>query len=105
MATVERDLKSVEVTAREHWQKGPPYELFGRMRRRCPIHWTEGFEDFPEEAGRHFCLGTALARLELRIMFEETLRRFPSIELAGRPTSVESMFLNELKTLPVRLSP
>jgi len=51
MATVEHDLKSVEVTAREHWQKGPPYELFGRMRHGCPIHWTEGFEDFPEEAG------------------------------------------------------
>ena len=51
MATVEHDLKSVEVTARVHWQKGPPYELFGRMRHGCPIHWTEGFEDFPEEAG------------------------------------------------------
>jgi len=55
--------------------------------------------------GRHFCLGTALARLELRIMFEETLRRFPSIQAEGRPTVVESMFLNQLKTLPVLLSP
>ena len=55
--------------------------------------------------GRHFCLGTALARLELRILFEETLERFPEIELAGDPRFVESAFLNQLKTLPVRLAP
>jgi cytochrome P450 len=67
--------------------------------RRNPEHQAFG------AGGRHFCLGTALARLELRILFEETLRRFPAIELAGPPVYVESPFVNQLKTLPVRLHP
>jgi cholest-4-en-3-one 26-monooxygenase len=53
--------------------------------------------------GRHFCLGAALARLEPRILFEETLARHPGIQLAGTPQYAESPFLNQLKTLPVRL--
>ncbi len=55
--------------------------------------------------GRHFCLGTALARLELKIMIEETLKRYPSISLDGTPVAAEALFLNQLKTLPVRLEP
>ena len=53
--------------------------------------------------GRHFCLGTALARLELKVMLEETLERYPKIQLDGKPAAVESLFLNQLKALPVRL--
>jgi cholest-4-en-3-one 26-monooxygenase len=65
--------------------------------RRNPEHQAFG------AGGRHFCLGTALARLELRVMFEETLARFPAMEVAGRGLFVESGFVNQLKTLPVRL--
>jgi cholest-4-en-3-one 26-monooxygenase len=54
--------------------------------------------------GRHFCLGTALARLELKVLFEETLARYPNIEIDGAPRYVESAFLNQLKTLPVKLA-
>lgn len=55
--------------------------------------------------GRHFCLGAALARLELTVLFEETLTRYPEMALAGPPTAMHSGFLNQLRTLPVALGP
>ena len=71
---------------------------------RFDIHRNPEHQAFGA-GGRHFCLGTALARLELRILIEETLRRYPRIELDGEPVAAEAMFVNQLKRLPVRLSP
>ena len=51
MATVGRDIESVEMTERELWLEGPPVEMFRQLRSQCPIHWTESFEEFPDEAG------------------------------------------------------
>ena len=65
--------------------------------RRNPEHQAFG------AGGRHFCLGTALARLELKILVEESVRRFPRMALDGEPTWVVSQFSSQLKTLPVRL--
>jgi cytochrome P450 len=54
--------------------------------------------------GRHFCLGAALARLELRVLLEETLARYPRMEIDGEPKHAVSQFANQLKSLPVRLN-
>jgi len=55
--------------------------------------------------GRHFCLGAALARLELKVLLEESLRRMQEIELDGEPRRTRSNFLNQYKSLPVRFVP
>ena len=52
--------------------------------------------------GEHFCLGAGLARLELRVMFEELLRRLPDIELAGPVERLRSTFIGGIKHVPVR---
>lgn len=54
--------------------------------------------------GRHFCLGAALARLELKVLLEETLSRFPTMEIDGEPVRTRSNFLNQYKHLPIRAS-
>lgn len=51
--------------------------------------------------GAHLCLGQHLARLEMRILFEELLPRLRSVRLDGEPRYVESFFVSGLKTLPI----
>jgi cytochrome P450 family 142 subfamily A polypeptide 1 len=70
------------------------------VARRPNEHVAFGF-------GAHFCLGASLARLELRVMFEELLRRLPDIELASdaplprRPSN----FIVGIEHMPVRFRP
>jgi cytochrome P450 len=54
--------------------------------------------------GVHLCLGLHLARLELRLLFEELLPRIAAIELAGEPKLTLANFVSGLKTLPVRVT-
>ena len=55
--------------------------------------------------GRHFCLGNQLARLELAILFRETLRRIPDVELAGPVGRQRSNFFHGITSLPVSFTP
>jgi cholest-4-en-3-one 26-monooxygenase len=54
--------------------------------------------------GPHFCLGANLARLEMRVFFEELLRRVPDIEVSGEVSRLRSNFINGLKHIPVGFS-
>jgi len=52
--------------------------------------------------GAHFCLGAALARMEIRALFAELLPRLESVELAGTPEWTATTFVGGLKHLPIR---
>lgn len=54
--------------------------------------------------GPHFCLGANLARLEMRILFEELSRRTADIELTGPVKKLQSSFIHGIKSLPVQLT-
>ena len=53
--------------------------------------------------GPHFCLGAQLARLEIRLLFDELARRVPRLEALGEPERLRSNFIGGIKHLPVRL--
>jgi cytochrome P450 len=63
-------------------------------RERPRQHLSFGF-------GIHRCVGSRLAELQLAILWEELLRRFPAIEVVGEPTRVRSMFVRGFAHLPV----
>jgi len=71
-----------------------PYEL--DLTRYPNDHMTFG-------KGPHNCLGSNLARLEIRIMFETLLPRLESIEQAGEIVRIRSNFVNGIKRFPVRV--
>jgi cytochrome P450 len=55
--------------------------------------------------GPHFCLGASLARLELRVLFEELARRVPVLRSHGEPAYLRSNIVAGIKHLPIDLRP
>jgi cytochrome P450 len=72
-----------------------PY-LFKIDRRPNP-HLALGY-------GAHMCLGQHLAKMELRIFFEELLPRVSAMTLAGPPHQVDTILIGGLKSLPIRVT-
>jgi cytochrome P450 len=55
--------------------------------------------------GIHRCMGNRLAEMQLRIVWEEVMKRFRLVELAGTPTRLRSNFIRGITHLPVRVQP
>jgi cytochrome P450 len=70
----------------------PDAYLIDRARPRQ--HMSFGF-------GIHRCVGNRLAELQLTIIWEEIMKRFPTIELVAEPTRTHSVFVKGYETLPV----
>ena len=54
--------------------------------------------------GIHFCMGSRLAEMQLRVLWEEILQRFDRIEVQDEPTRTFSSFVNGYTRLPVRVT-
>ena len=65
-------------------------------RARPRIHLSFGF-------GIHRCVGMRLAELQLKIVWQEMLKRFDRIEVVGEPKRVYSSFVRGIESLPVRI--
>lgn len=67
------------------------------VSRDGPRHLSFGY-------GQHLCIGWRLAEIQLTVLLEELLARYPNLEVTGEPRRMRTNFLNSIKTLPVRLS-
>jgi cytochrome P450 len=77
---------------------GPTADRFDVTRPATPAHVAFGF-------GEHLCLGSALARLEARVVLEELLARFPTYEPVGEPELTPSTLTRSIDRMPVVLAP
>ena len=66
-------------------------------RAKARHHLSFGF-------GIHRCMGNRLGEMQLRVLWEEILKRFSNIEVVGEPVRVHSNFVNGYESLPVRLT-
>ena len=65
------------------------------VSREGPRHLSFGY-------GQHLCLGWRLAEIQLRILLEGVLARYPTLQVTGPVTRMRTNFLNSIKTMPVR---
>jgi cytochrome P450 len=67
-------------------------------RERAREHLAFGF-------GIHRCMGNRLAEMQLRVLWEEIVKRFRKVEVVGEPRRTRSVFIKGYTDLPVRVHP
>ena len=90
------DAENIDVTLTRGWPSAVKLAA-GKYALDFSPHAGFGF-------GPHACLGASLARLELRILFEELIPHLKTIELAGPPKRLEANFLSGIKSMPIRFT-
>ena len=85
-------------------------EAFGEDAMKFDIHRAKRIDNLSRQLrsfgiGEHFCLGMNLARLELRIIFEEVLPRLRNPKFAGEVTYMRNFFINTIKKMPITFEP
>jgi cytochrome P450 len=102
--------KDVEVRGQKIGAGQMVFMLYGAANRDAEVFGSSadtfdvGRHPNPHVAfgfGEHFCMGASLARLEARVLFDELLQRFSTIELAGEPERLRSSLMRSLVHLPV----
>ncbi|MFT7598847.1 MAG: cytochrome P450 [Acidimicrobiales bacterium] len=79
-------------------------EFFGANADAIDLHRENAGRHLSFGYGIHFCMGSRLAELQLRILWEEILQRFDRIEVVGEPERTLSAFINGYTSLPVQVT-
>jgi cytochrome P450 len=108
-ATVDTELNGKRITAGDWLVMWYSSANFDETAFPDPLQFDVGRPQRPEQIafgafGPHHCLGAPLARLEVRILLEQLVRRNLVIEQCGEPVRVRSNFVNGVLSLPVRVS-
>ncbi|HXQ11596.1 MAG TPA: cytochrome P450 [Caulobacteraceae bacterium] len=74
----------------------PNPDAFIIDRERPRHHAAFGF-------GIHRCVGMRLAEMQLRVVWEEIMKRFPRIDIVGEPVRLKSCFLRAIRSMPVQI--
>lgn len=81
---------------------------FDPMVYENPLRFDVGRQTNPQQSfggvGPHFCLGAILARMEIKVLLEELLRRDVNLEPAGEPQRVASNFVNGVMSDPLGIA-